>query len=126
MKNTILLAIGILLSIASFCQKEISVDSVSKYIGQNVKICTKVYGIKAFESVTLLNLGASYPKSPLTLAILQKDNVVFDKPVESLNGEEICVTGTIVEHKGKPEIVITKQEQIQHTPKASGNDERGQ
>ena len=126
MKNIILLSVGTFISIASFCQKEISVDSVSKYIGKNVKVCTKVYGVKAFESVTLLNLGASYPKSPLTLAILQKDNVVFDKSPESLNGEEICVTGTIVEHKGKPEIVITKQEQIQHTPKAASNDEKGQ
>ncbi len=113
------------MSLASYCQTEISVDSVSKYIGQNVKICTKVYGLKVFESVTLLNLGASYPKSPLTLAILKKDNVIFDKPVEGLEGEEICVTGIIAEHKGKAEIIITKQEQIQHLPKASGADDKG-
>ena len=112
MKNTVLTLIGIFLAAMSFAQTEISVDSAANYMGQNVKICSKVYGVKAFESVTLLNLGAAYPLSPLTIAVATKDNANFDIPFDNYKGEEICVTGIISEHKGKAQIILTKQEQI--------------
>jgi DNA/RNA endonuclease YhcR with UshA esterase domain len=34
------------------------------------------------------------------------------KPEDYLKGKTICVTGTIKEYKGKPQIVVDKEDQI--------------
>ena len=34
------------------------------------------------------------------------------KPEEYLNGKNICIIGTVKDYKGKPEIVVEKQEQV--------------
>ena len=41
---------------STFCQAKISVDSVSKHIGETVIVCSKVYGVKALEKVTFINV----------------------------------------------------------------------
>jgi DNA/RNA endonuclease YhcR with UshA esterase domain len=112
MKNIVLSLIFVFATTCTFAQKSISVDSAAAYIGETVTICTKVYGIKAFDKVTLLNVGAAFPKSPLTIAISATDIANFETPLEKYNGQQICVTGKVLEFKGKPEIVVTKQDQI--------------
>ena len=99
---------------AAFSQTKIQVDSAINYEGKLVTTCTKVFGAKVFDNVNLLNLGAKYPNSPLTIAILQKDISNFPSPPDVLyNGKNICVTGTIEIYKGKPEIKISKPTQIE-------------
>jgi aspartyl/asparaginyl-tRNA synthetase len=101
------------LYITTFCQTKISIDSVSKYMGQNVVICSKVYGVKSLEKVSFINLGANYPNSLLTIVIFAGDKGNFKEPIESLcNDKNICVTGTLKEYNGKPEIIISKPENI--------------
>ncbi len=112
MKNIILSLIAVLLASLSFAQKRINADSASFYIGQNVTICSKVYGVKAFDSVTLINVGAAYPKSPLTVAVSARNMANFKTDFNNYSGKEICVTGTIQDYKGKPEIVVTKESEI--------------
>ena len=99
---------------AIYAQTKIPVDSAFHYEGKSVTICTKVYGSKAFEKVTLLNLGAKYPNSLLTIAIFQKDIANFPSPPEVLYfNKNVCVTGTIEMYKGKPEIKISNPTQIE-------------
>ena len=72
-----------------------------------------VYGVKALEKVTFINVGSAYPNAPLTLVIFAKDLVNFnDTPAKLYNNKSICVTGTIKDYKGKAEIIVNKQEQI--------------
>ena len=97
-------------------QTEISIDSVSTYIGKTVKVCDKVAGTfvtKGEKPVTYLNLGADYPNTKLTIVIFQKDLVNFPlKPSDHYKGQNVCVTGEIKQYKEKIEIIANKPEQI--------------
>jgi len=54
-----------------------------------------------------------YPNSLLTIVIFARDKVNFKEPFESLyTDENICVTGTLKEYNNKPEIIISKPEDI--------------
>ncbi|MFZ1705328.1 MAG: hypothetical protein WAT79_13350 [Saprospiraceae bacterium] len=98
-------------------QTEISIDSVSVYIGKTVKVCSKVAGTyvtKGDKPVTYLNLGADFPNTKLTIVIFQKDLVNFPlKPSDHYKGQNVCVTGEIKQYKEKIEIIANKQEQIE-------------
>jgi len=66
-----------------------------------------------WEKYRFLNLGANYPNSLLTIVIFTRDKANFKEPIESLyTDKNICVTGTIKEYKGKPEIIITRPQDI--------------
>ena len=100
---------------ASFAQQEIKVDDAKSHVGENVKICTKIYGGKFFErdTLTLLNAGAAYPDAPLTIVIHADALKAFNnKPEEYYKGAEVCVTGTIELFKEKAQIVVTSKDQI--------------
>ena len=108
----------IILSISctvSFAQQEVKVDDAKNHVGENVKICTKIYGGKFFErdTLTLLNAGAAYPDAPLTIVIHGEARKAFNNnPEEYYKGAEVCITGTIELFKEKPQIVVTNKDQI--------------
>lgn len=98
-------------------QNEIKIDDVKNHVGETVKICTKIYGSKFLETAkgtpTFLNVGGNYPTAPLTLVIWADARKQFkNKPEEYYAGKSICVTGKMELFKDKPQIVITKEEQI--------------
>lgn len=94
-------------------QVKVPADSVARYIGQNVTVCAAVYGVKSLDKLSFINLGAAYPKSPLTIVIFSKDLPNFKATPESLYGNKnVCVTGKLEDFKGKPQIVITRPEEI--------------
>ncbi len=113
MKKVISLVFAIFIYSYGFCQQNISIDSVSKFIGDTVTVCSKVYGVKALENETFVNLGAEYPKSPLTLVIFTKDISNFNGTIQSLYADKnICVKGVLELYKDKPEIIISSSNQI--------------
>jgi len=114
MKN-ILIAILCLTAFSSYAQTEIKVDEAKNHVGENVKICTKIYGgiFLQKDTLTLLNAGAYYPDAPLTIVIRAEARKEFkNDPVEYYKGAEVCVTGKIELFKDKPQIVITNKDQI--------------
>jgi hypothetical protein len=86
----------------------IAVQDAAQHYNEYVKCCAKVYGVKELENLTLVNLGAAYPDQPLTVVL--RDAAKSLGP--SLDGKTICVTGTVVKYKEKPEIVVTDQKMI--------------
>lgn len=105
MKIINLFATCLLISFAAKSQPKIPADSAASHIGEIVTVCAKVYGVKSFDKVTLINVGAAYPKSPLTIAIFAKDKDKFD--MENLKDKSICITGKIEDFKGKAEIILS-------------------
>lgn len=104
-------------SVAAFAQQEIKIEEAVKHEGDSVTICTKIFGARYFESgkgtPTLLNAGAKYPDSPLTIVIYGENRPAFsNKPEEFYIDKNICVTGRISMFKGKPQIVIAKEADI--------------
>jgi hypothetical protein len=78
-------------------------------------VCDKVYSTKVIEGseMTLLNLGGAYPDQKLTIMIRGKDRNKFSvAPDIAFQGKQICVTGNVIDYKGKPEIIVTEPSQI--------------
>ncbi len=113
MKNLIT-AVLFFLALPCFAQTEIKIDDAKNHVGEEVKICTKIYGGKYFEkdTLTLLNAGAPYPESPLTIVIKGNSNNQFKNPEEHYKGAEVCITGKIDMYNNKPEIKVFSQNQI--------------
>ena len=82
---------------------------VANYIGQTVKVCSKVYGHKDFGSMVLVNMGGAYPNSLFTVVLRGDVKGLAD----NLDGKSICVTGKVIDYKGKPEIVVTDKGEIE-------------
>lgn len=88
--------------------KKISVQDAAQHYNELVNLCAKVYGEKSLEGLTLVNLGAAYPNQPLTVVL--RDGARDLGP--GIDGKTICVTGTVVSYRDKPEIVVTDPKMI--------------
>ncbi len=104
-------------SMSVSAQTKITPDEAAKHIGDSVTVCGKMFGGKYFDrsenKITLLNMGAAYPESPLTIVIEADSRKNFtNKPEEFYAEKEVCISGIIKEYKGKPQIIITKETDI--------------
>ena len=113
----LLLILLTFLAITSFAQQEIKLEEVRNHIGDSVKLMAKIYGGKYFETAnnapTLLDVGAHYPNSPLTLVIYEDVRKQFkNAPERWETGRNEGRTGKIELYKNKPQIVIHNTNQI--------------
>ena len=90
----------------------ISAADAGNYIGKKEVVCSEVYEVKELSCVSFLDLGANYPDNPLTIVVFARDLGKFTSGLEISDHKNICVTGTIQEYKGKPEIIITSPQEI--------------
>lgn len=117
MKKIILLA-GIFIAIASvraFSQTTISAKDAAKHLNEKVTICDQVSGGKFLSgsNLTLIDVGGSHPNELLTLLIKGDNRKKFKSaPEEDFKGKKVCITGQVIDYKGKPEIEITDPGQI--------------
>ena len=115
MKKLLLLITSICLWQISFSQT-VPLDSVQFYAGKEIKVCSKVmdtYVSKTNEGTTFLNFGKPYPYSTFTAVIFEKNLVNFKyNPSIFLKDKNICITGKVIIYKDKPEIIVSKEEQI--------------
>jgi hypothetical protein len=118
-KLSIILLIGFA-SVKTYAQTTITAKDAAKHTGENVTICDKIYGGKFISGagITLLDLGAAHPNQELTLLIKGDDRKKFTgNPEDIFKDKNVCVTGTVIDYKGKPEIVITDPAQIKVSDK---------
>ncbi|MBP6432842.1 MAG: hypothetical protein KA319_13840 [Ferruginibacter sp.] len=117
MKKIVCIAVAVFsITLTTLSQTTIPVDSAKNYVGKTVTVCSTVFGTKALEKITFINLGAPHPNAPLTVAVFAKDYANFTTPPAQLYAnKKLCVTGEVKEFKGKIEIVITKPEDIKTT-----------
>jgi hypothetical protein len=94
-------------------QTLILAKDAAQYVGKSVSVCDSVYGTKALEKLSLINLGGAYPKELLTIVVNKEDQAKFtSEPASMFMGNNICVTGVVTEFKGKYQIVVTEPKQI--------------
>lgn len=86
------------------------------HLGENATVCGLVVSTKYLESKrrapTLLDLDRAYPDQPFTIVIWGDDRSKFGTPEVGYKGKRVCVTGTITEFRGTPEIVAKDLSQI--------------
>lgn len=98
-------------------QADIKLEDAKTHVGDSVKVCGKVFSTRYLESAsntpTLINLGGAYPNELLTVVIFGENRGKFkEKPEEAWKDKTICITGRIMDYRGKPQIVVTKAEQV--------------
>lgn len=117
MKKIFVLAVLSFFASAGYSQITIKAEDIGKHVGDSVKICAKVYGVKYLEnaknSPTFVNVGGAFPNQLFTIVIWNDVRKQFEKaPEELLNNKEICVTGKVEMFKDRPQIVLKGKEQI--------------
>ena len=98
-----------------FGQTKITAKEASKHLNEKVMVCDQVFGGKFLSGsdITLIDVGGSHPNELLTLVIKGDDRKKFTTaPEDAFKGKKVCITGQIIDYKGKPEIMITDPEQI--------------
>ena len=106
------------ISAYTFSQGYIKCEDAKKHIGETISVCGKVYSGSFLEKSktkpTLLNMGAAYPDQMLTILVPLEYRKNFSvKPEDFFIDKEICVTGKIIDYKGRAEIIISSPSEIQ-------------
>ena len=71
------------------------------------------YVTKGEKKTTYINFGKPYPNTTFTVVIFEGDLAKFKfTPSEFLKDKNVCITGKVKIYKGKPEIIVTSEEQI--------------
>lgn len=118
-KHAIKLAVGIWL--ATFVAASAGLPRLRSYqaknhLGENATVCGLVVSTKYLESKrrspTFLDLDHPYPHQPFTIVIWGDDRQKFGTPEVEYKDKRVCVTGTITEFRGTPEIVAKDPTQI--------------
>jgi len=116
MKKILLINVfSLLFAFTASAQKVISASDAAKHLNEKVTICEKVFSTKLItpSNMTFLDLGGFHPNQMLTVVIKGEDRSKFkDAPDEYFKGRNVCVTGTVIDYKGKPEIVVSDPSQI--------------
>ena len=104
-------------SFASAQTKNITAAEAKSHIGERVTVCGKVvsthYATRSKGSPTFLNLDEPYPKQTFTILIWGSDRSSFGDPEAKYSSKRVCVTGTIKDYQGVPEIVAERPAQIE-------------
>ena len=98
-------------------QKAIKLEELPNHIGDSVIVSGKVYGgrflSRSENAPTFLNVGGDFPNQLLTLVVWGKDRSNFKiAPEEAYKGHEVKVAGKVELHRGKPQIILYKDDQI--------------
>lgn len=91
------------------------------FIGKEACVCGKVVSIRYMEKgntrPTYINLDKKFPDQVFTLIIYGADRKNFSyKPEEFLMGKTICVRGKIGVYKEVPQIIASKEKQVEILP----------
>jgi DNA/RNA endonuclease YhcR with UshA esterase domain len=95
----------------------ISSTESQQHIGETATVCGLVASARGFESSdggrSYLNFDHPFPNQTLAVMIEGANRTKFKSLPEALfNGKTICVTGAIINYRGKPEIVVEDPSQI--------------
>jgi len=88
----------------------------ASHVGEHATVCGEVTGTKFSDhrkrKPTFIDFGPPHPNQLFTALIWGEHRINFDYDPLTLLGKTICVTGTITEFKGKPEIKVSDPAQI--------------
>jgi len=106
----------LLLAVVALAAEPVDPADAGEHVGEDVTVCGEVTGAK-FSShrkrqPTFIDFGPAHPNQVFTALIWGEFRERFEYPPESLLGKSVCVSGTVTEYKGKPEIKVTDPSQI--------------
>jgi hypothetical protein len=95
----------------------IPADQAKQHIGETNTVCGLVASARYMDSTrakpTLLNFVRPYPDHAFSVMIPDSARPKFKDPPEvAFTGKTVCVTGAIIDYRGKPEIVVQDPSQM--------------
>jgi len=111
----ILASFALFFAFNASAQKMIDVKDAAKHVGETLTVCGKVFSTKLItpSNMTFLDLGEFHPNQLLTVVIKGENKSKFTgQPEVDYKNKAVCVTGTIIDYKGKPEIVLSDPKNI--------------
>jgi len=91
--------------------KEIGTAEASKYYEETMTVTGKVVQVSIRPNVAILDMDKPYPDSPFT-AVIFEENIAQFGDLQKLNNQNVEVSGTVTEYRGKPEIILESINQI--------------
>jgi hypothetical protein len=111
--KAILYLSALLFTISVRAQSPVPPDSAKYHVGALTTVCGIVKGTHTTKSgMIFLNFGNPYPDQTFTAVIPDSVYKLSPFPVDSMKGKNVCVTGRMVDHQGKPEIKISSKGQL--------------
>jgi DNA/RNA endonuclease YhcR with UshA esterase domain len=108
--------LGLLLSLVAAREDELPVikDSEAvRYVGKNVEVRGFVVSVTTSPLGTaFINFGRDYPNQTFAGFIAADSKMATHKPLATLQGRFVGITGKIELYKGKPEIKVMSTDQI--------------
>lgn len=104
--RTIILC-ALLCGAISYAQKQITPADAKQHEGELATVCGYVASVhtasRSRGEPTFINLDRPYPNQVFTALVWGDDRGRVAIP---RNGERVCVTGTVADYRGVPEIVV--------------------
>jgi len=117
MKKMLTAVLLIISAYSASAQQTIKLEELSNHIGDSVIVSGKVFGSrylsKSENAPTFLNVGGDFPNHLLTLVVWGRDRSNFKKaPEQAYKGRQVQVAGRVELHRGKPQIILYRDDQI--------------
>jgi hypothetical protein len=87
---------------------EVALADIKSATGKSVIVKGRVFSARDIGSMVLVNLGAAYPDQLLTVALKGKAKELAPQ----LTDKTITVEGTVIDYKGKQEIIVSEPQKI--------------
>jgi DNA/RNA endonuclease YhcR with UshA esterase domain len=117
MKRALLTGVFLMLCVTNALgQIKLNAQDAKNHIGENATVCGTVASTRFAQTTkgkpTFLNLEKPYPEQVFTVLIWGENRNKFGIPEATYQQKKICVTGTIQQYRGKPEIIVEEPSQI--------------
>jgi micrococcal nuclease len=113
---TFSLAFNLTLFVQPGLTETLTAAEAKNHIGETATVCGKVvstnFAVRSRGLPAFLNLDEPYPHQIFTILIWGRSRGNFGNPEKTYNGKSVCVTGTILEYRGIPEMVLSDPSQI--------------
>ena len=96
--------------------KRITPSEARDHIGEMATVFGKVastkYATASRGKPTFINLHKPYPNQIFTIVIWGSNRSKFGQPEVTYRGKSVCVSGTIKEYRGVPEVIAYEPAQV--------------
>lgn len=91
--------------------KKIGALEATNYLNKTMTITGKVARVSVRPKIVYIDIDKSYPNSPFNGIVFPSATNEFPN-LKELKGKDVELTGKIAEYQGKPQIVLTKSNQL--------------
>ena len=96
--------------------KRLSASEAKAHVGESATVCGTVastnYAVGSKGQPTFLNFDKPYPNEVFTVVIWGTNRAKFGAPEQQYRGKSLCVSGSITEYRGVPQIVASAPAQF--------------